>query len=79
MYCTTDVMASSGSQPGPYQSGVSIQVHIQVPWNAPESVVTLDSLGVMIVDTSCVPYVLGLRTRNADAEIVPCPAREGPE
>ena len=31
---------------------------------------TLDSPGVVVLDTSCVPDVLGLRTRNANAELV---------
>ena len=50
--------------------GVSFRVHVQVPWNAPESVVTLVSPGVVALDPSYVPDVLGLRTRNADAELL---------
>ena len=38
-------MASGDSRPGDDRSGVSFLVHVQVPWNAPESVVTLDSPG----------------------------------
>ena len=64
------VMASSDSRAGADQNGVSFQVHVQVPWNAAESVVTLDSPGVVVLDTSHVPDVLGLRTRNADAELL---------
>ena len=42
-----DVMASGDSRPGGDRSGVTFWVQVQVPWNAPESVVTLDSLGVL--------------------------------
>ena len=38
--------------------------------NAPELVVTLDSLGVAVLDTSHVPDVLGLKTRDADVEVI---------
>ena len=43
---------------------------LQILWNALESGVTLDSPGVVVLDTTCVPDVLGLRTRDADAETV---------
>ena len=43
---------------------------MQIPWDALESVVTLDSPGVVVLDTTCVPDVLGLRTRYDDAETV---------
>ena len=63
-----DAMASGGSQPGADRSGIDFWVHVHTPWNAPESVVTLDSPGVVALDTSHVSDVLELRTRNADAE-----------
>ena len=63
-------MASGDSLRRADRSGVSFRVHIQVPWNAPESLVTLDSPGVVVLDTSYVPDVLGLRTHDADAELV---------
>ena len=65
-----DEMASENSQPGADRKGIDFEVHVQIPWNAPESVVTLDSPGVVVLDTTCVPDVLGLRTRYADAETV---------
>ena len=40
-----DSMASENSQPGADRKGTDFQVHMQIPWNAPESVVTLDSRG----------------------------------
>ena len=43
---------------------------MQIPLNGPELVVTLVSPGVAVLDTTCVPDVLGLRTRYADAETV---------
>ena len=41
---------------------------------------TVDSPGVVVLDTACVPDVLGLRTRDDDAEtvrVLPGRAREG--
>ena len=56
-------MASGDSRPGGVRSGVSFRVRVQVPWNAPETVVALDSPGVVVLDSSHVPDVLGLRCR----------------
>ena len=61
MFHRTILMASGDSQPGAHQSGINFWVHVQIPCNAPESP------GVVVVDTSCVPDVLGLRTRDAEA------------
>ena len=73
-YCASGpsggVMASGDSRPGGDRRGVSFRVRIQVPWNAPESVVTLDSPGVVVLDTSHVLDVLGLKARDADAEVI---------
>ena len=38
-----------------------------IPWNPSEAFVTLDLPGVFVLDTACVPDVLGLRTRYPDA------------
>ena len=54
-------MASGDSQRGDDRSGVSFRVWVQVPWNTPESVVTLDLAGVVVLDTLHVPDVLGLK------------------
>ena len=42
---------------------------MQIPWNVSELFVTLDSPGVFVLDTACVPDILGL-TRYPDAEPV---------
>ena len=65
-----DAMASENSQPWADRKGIDFRVHVQILWNAPESVVTLDSPGVIVLDTTCDPDVLGVRTRYADAETV---------
>ena len=65
-----DVMASEDSQPGIDRRGIDFWVHVQIPWNAPESVVTLDSAGVVVLDTKSVLDVLGLKNRDTDAETV---------
>ena len=65
-----DAMASGGSQPGADRSGIDFRVHVQIPWNAPESIMTLDWPWVVVFDTSRVFDVLGLRTCNADVEPV---------
>ena len=68
-YSIVGAMASGDCRPRADPSGVSFLDGIQVPWNAPESFVTLDSPGVVVLDTSHVPDVLGLRACNADAEL----------
>ena len=47
--------------------GVSFRFELQISWTAPESYVTLDSPGVVELDTSVVPDVLGLRARYQNA------------
>ena len=56
-----DAMASGGSRPRADRSGIDFRVHVQITWNAPESVVTLESPGVVVFDTSRVSNVLGSR------------------
>ena len=46
------------------------RVNVQIPWNAPEAVVILDSPGLFVLDTTYVPDVSGLRTQYPDAEPV---------
>ena len=43
-----DVRASENNHPGADRKGIDFRVHVQITWNAPESVVTLDSPGVAI-------------------------------
>ena len=51
-------MATGGDRPTDDRSGVNFDVELQVPWNAPEAYVNLDSDGVNELQT--VPDVLGL-------------------
>ena len=53
-------MATGNSQPEADRKGIDFKVHVQVPWNAPEAFVMLDSPGVLELDTTHVPDVLGL-------------------
>ena len=46
-YCQVIGMATGNSQPGTDRKGIDFKVHIQIPWNAPETNVTLDSPGVL--------------------------------
>ena len=55
-----DEMAFDSSQPGSDQERIDFRVHVQISWNAPESVVTLDSPGVSVLDTTCVPRCPGI-------------------
>ena len=48
--CIVGAMASGDSRPEADRSEVNFRVLIQVPWNSPEALVTLDSPGVL--DTS---------------------------
>ena len=69
--CFVDVMATGNSQPGlTARESTSVRVHVHIPWNTPESFVTLDSTGVFVLDTACVSNVLGLRTRYTYGEPV---------
>ena len=54
--------------PADGRSGVDFNVELQVPWNAPEAYVNLDSNGVYELKT--VPDVLGLHARRPGAAIV---------
>ena len=68
VYHICGVMVSGDSRPEADRSGVSFLYQLQVPCNAPESIVTLDSPGVVVLDTSAVPDVLGLQSHNDDVE-----------
>ena len=73
VYITSGTMASGdtgGSRPGVDHSGVSFRCELQTSWNAPKSYVNLESPGVVEIDTSVVPDVLGLRALYDDAELI---------
>ena len=55
-------MATDGDAPAEARSGITFSVTLEVPWNAPEAYVQLDSDGVVDLDT--VPDVLGLVGRR---------------
>ena len=65
--CFVDAMATGNSQPKTDRKGIDFRVHVQIPWNAPEAFVTLDSPGVFVLGTAYVQDVLGLRPRYPDA------------
>ena len=74
-YLTSGAMGSGdagGGWPRVERSGVSFRCELQtswnVPWNVPEWFVNLESLGVVELDTSVVPDVLGQRALNEDAK-----------
>ena len=60
-------MATGNSQPGADRKGIDFEVPVQIPWNAPEAYVTLNSPEVFELDTDFLPDVLGLRTWHPDA------------
>ena len=80
MYFVGDTMGSGdarGSRPGNECSGVHFRNELQTSWNAPMSFVNLESSGVVKLDTSVVPDVLGLKALYDDAEpvrVLPCRA-----
>ena len=57
-------------QPSSDHSGVTFQYELRKSWNTPKSFVDLDSLGVVVLDTTVVPDVLGLNTYRDNAELV---------
>ena len=60
----TDNDASAGGRPG-----ITFDVTLDVPWNAPEAVVHLHSDGVVELDLDTVPDVLGLTGRRPEAAV----------
>ena len=67
-HCSDLEMAASSDGPADGRSGVNFEVELQVPWNAPEAYVNLDSEGVYELTT--VPDVLGLHSRWAGVAVV---------
>ena len=61
-------MATGSDRPTDDRSGVNFDVELQVPWNAPEAYVNLDSDGVYGLQT--VPDVLGLHSQRPGAAVV---------
>ena len=59
----TDSDAAAGGRPA-----ITFDVTLDVPWNAPEAVVSLHSDGVVDLDT--VPGVLGLTGRRPEAVVI---------
>ena len=73
VYIASGMMASGdarGSRPENDLSGVHFCNKLQISWNVQMSFVDLESLGVEKLDTSVVPYVLGLKAFYDDAEPV---------
>ena len=73
VYITGGTMASGdtgGSRPPDGRIGVRFRCKLQTSWNAPKSYVDLESPGVVKLDTSVVPDVLGLKAFYDDAELV---------
>ena len=62
------VMATDGDAPAEVRSGITFGVTLEVPWNAPEAYVQLDSDGVVDLDT--VPDVLGLTDLRPEVAVV---------
>ena len=62
------VMATDGDALAEARSGITFGVTLEVPWNAPEAYVQLDSVGVVDMDT--VPDVLGLTGRRREVAVV---------
>ena len=61
-------MAAGGGTPEDARSGVTFGVTLDVPWNAPEAYVQLDSVGLF--DLVMLPDVLGLTGRRPDPAVV---------
>ena len=63
------VMATGSDTPAEARSGVTFDVTLEVPWNAPEAYVQLNSDGVFDLEKT-VPDVLALCGRRPDAAVV---------
>ena len=61
-------MSTGGVTPADARSGITFDVELEVPWNAPEAYIQLDSEGVYYLAT--VPDVFGLHGRRPDVAVV---------
>ena len=64
------VMASGDDQPSGDRSGVTFQCEIRMSWNPPKTYVDLNSPGVVVLDTTVVPDVIGLHAFHEEAALV---------
>ena len=62
------VMATGGDGPADDHSGINFGVELDIPWNAPEAYVDLNSGG--IYDLATVPDAISLRARRPGAPVV---------
>ena len=69
VYRISVAMASGDSRSKACRSGSRFLNQLRVQWNAPESFVTLDSPGEVVLHTSAIPDVIGLWARNDGAEL----------
>ena len=73
VYIACGTMASGGAMGNRHEddrSGVHFRNDLQTSWNAPMSIVDLEPQGVVKLDTSVVPDVMGLKAFYDDAEPV---------
>ena len=67
--CASQRSTGSGRPPVD-RSGVDFQVQLDVPRNAPEAFVNLESDGIYELNTTCLPDVLGLRARQLGTAVI---------
>ena len=67
--CSLEMATGSGWLPAG-RSGVDLTVQLDVPWNASEVFVNMDSAGLHKLDTESMPDVLGLRARGLGAAVI---------
>ena len=67
--CSLEMATGSGQLPAG-RSGVYFTVQLDVPWNAPEVFVNMDSAGLHGLDTESMPDVLGLRVRQPGVAVI---------
>ena len=67
-HCSDTEMATDGDRQTDDRYVVNFYVELQVPWNAPEAYVNLDSDGVNELQT--VPDVLGLHSQGPGVAVV---------
>ena len=73
------MMATGNSPPGADRTGIDFQVSVQIPWNAPEAYLMLDSSGLFMLDAAHIPDVLGLQTWYPEAAPVKVMKGRAPE
>ena len=63
-----DTMATGNSPSGADRTAIDFQVSVQIPWNAPEAYVMLDSPRLFMLDTAHIPVPWGRTSESHEGK-----------